>query len=79
MRKLGLLCICLLLACIVRSQCETQNLAFKAGERVTYDLYFNWKFVWVKAGTAQMHISDTKYHGKPAYRTFLQTKGKLFQ
>ena len=75
MRKLGLLCMCLLLACIVRAQCETQNLAFKAGERVTYDLYFNWKFVWVKAGTAQMQISDTKYHGKPAYRTFLQTKG----
>lgn len=74
-KKLGLLCMCLLLACIVRAQCETQNLAFNAGEKVTYDLYFNWKFVWVKAGTAQMQISNTKYHGKPAYRTFLQTKG----
>lgn len=75
MKRLGLLYVCLLLACIVRAQCETRNLAFKAGEKVTYDLYFNWKFVWVKAGTAQMHISDISYHGKPAYRTFLQTKG----
>ena len=41
----------------VKAQCEATNEAFKSGEHVMYDLYFNWKFVWIKA-----------YHSKPAYR-----------
>ena len=31
------------------AQCEAKNDAFQSGEHVMYDLYFNWKFVWVKA------------------------------
>ena len=34
------------------AQCEAKNDAFQTGEHVMYDLYFNWKFVWVKAGLA---------------------------
>lgn len=60
---------------VVQAQCETENKAFKAGESLTYDLYFNWKFVWVKAGTAHMKIENTTYRGEPAYKTYLQTKG----
>ena len=30
------------------AQCEAKNDAFQSGEHVMYDLYFNWKFVWVK-------------------------------
>ena len=36
------------------AQCEAKNDAFKSGEHVMYDLYFNWKFVWVKAGLASL-------------------------
>lgn len=75
MKRIGLLCICLLFVWVAKAQCETENKAFRAGENVTYDLYFNWKFVWVKAGTAQMSITETTYDNEPAYRTFLQTKG----
>lgn len=75
MKRIILLCLCMLAAWSVRAQYEAENKAFKAGERVTYDLYFNWKFVWVKAGTAEMAIHNTTYHGEPAYRTYLQTKG----
>lgn len=75
MKRIILLCLCMLVAWSVRAQYEAENKAFKAGERVTYDLYFNWKFVWVKAGTAEMAIHNTTYHGEPAYRTYLQTKG----
>lgn len=74
-KRLGLLCISLLLSWVAQAQCEAVNTAFKAGERLTYDLYFNWKFVWVKAGTAEMKITDTTYHRIPSYRTYLQTKG----
>lgn len=40
-----------------------------------YDLYFNWKFVWVKAGTAYMNTTQTIYQGKPALKTYLITRG----
>ena len=36
------------------AQCEAKNDAFQSGEHVMYDLYFNWKFVWVKAGIASL-------------------------
>ena len=36
------------------AQCGIENTAFKSGEFLAYDLYFNWKFVWVKVGTASM-------------------------
>lgn len=58
-----------------RAQCASDNTAFKSGETLAYDLYFNWKFVWVKAGTASMNITQTVYKGKPAYRTYLITRG----
>ena len=38
----------------VSAQCTFRNTAFKSGEFLTYNLYYNWKFVWVKAGTASM-------------------------
>ena len=29
------------------AQCGIANTAFKSGESLTYDLYFNWKFIWM--------------------------------
>ena len=57
------------------SQCTFRNTAFKAGEFLSYNLYYNWKFVWVKAGTASMYTVDSTYKGKKAYRTSLTTRG----
>lgn len=50
------------------AQCEAKNDAFKSGEQVMYELYFNWKFVWVKAGIASLTTFSTTYHDQPAYR-----------
>ena len=50
------------------AQCEAKNDAFQSGEHVMYDLYFNWKFVWVKAGLASLTTNATTYHSQPAYR-----------
>lgn len=58
-----------------RAQCTYKNTAFKAGEFLSYNLYYNWKFVWVKAGTASMYTVQSTYHGKPAYRASLITRG----
>lgn len=59
----------------VSAQCTFRNTAFKSGEYLAYNLYYNWKFVWVKAGTASMSTIQTTYKGKPAYRGSLVTRG----
>lgn len=59
---------------VASAQCTMKNEAFKGGETINYNLYFNWKFIWVKAGTANMTTTETTHSGKPAYRTSLVTK-----
>lgn len=59
----------------VSAQCTFRNTAFKSGEFLTYNLYYNWKFVWVKAGNASMSIVQSTHNGKPAYRGSLITRG----
>lgn len=57
------------------AQCSSNNTAFQSGETLIYDLYFNWKFVWIKVGTASMNTTRTTYGGQPALRSYLITKG----
>lgn len=58
-----------------KAQCSSTNTSFQSGETLMYDLYFNWKFVWVKVGTASMNITRSVYNGQPAYRSYLITRG----
>ena len=62
-------------AASTQAQCAFHNDAFKSGEFLTYNLYYNWQFVWVKAGTASMSIVQSVYGGKQAYRGSLITRG----
>ena len=57
------------------AQFEAKNDAFQTGEHVMYDLYFNWKFVWVKAGLASLTTNATTYHSEPAFRINLLALG----
>lgn len=74
--------LCLSLMLIVGSlmpprataQCGAVNTAFKSGETLQYKLYFNWKFIWVNAGSATLTIRQSKYQGKNVYRTHLITR-----
>jgi len=58
-----------------KAQCTFKNTAFQSGEFLTYNLYYNWKFVWVKAGNASMYTVLSRYGGQPAYRCSLTTRG----
>lgn len=49
--------------------------SFQSGEILQYNLYYNWSFVWVKAGTATMSITNSSYNGTPAYKTRLLMRG----
>lgn len=59
----------------VFAQCSSENTAFKSGETLIYDLYFNWQFVWIKVGSASMNTTQTVYNGRPAWRSYLITRG----
>ena len=59
----------------LKAQCTAENLAFSAGEDLSYKLYFNWKFIWVTVGSANMSIKNTSYQGHDTYQCDLITRG----
>ena len=77
MKKNGLLLLLFLCACLpmgTSAQCPMSNTAFQAGETLTYELFFNWKFIWLKAGTASLTTTDCTWNGTEAYKSELITK-----
>lgn len=56
------------------AQCPIADYSFQSGERLVYDLYFNWKFVWIKCGSATYTMKASNYKGKSAYRNDLLFK-----
>ena len=52
---------------LLAQQCEVANTAFKEGESVRYDLYFDWGIIWKKVGYATFSTEKTVYEGQPAY------------
>lgn len=75
MNRLKTTLLLTLLSLYTLAQCPLKNTAFSAGEDLQYQLYFNWKFIWIKAGTANLNISSATFEGKPAFRCHLITKG----
>ncbi len=73
--KKAVACLVLALAPLAATaQCGIENKAFQSGEFLYYDLFFNWKFIWVKVGTASMSTVMSSYEGQPAYRASLITR-----
>lgn len=52
--------------------CQTDNIAFQAGEKIVYKLYYNWNFVWLSAGEVTFTVNDTgeSYHVAVRGRTY---------
>lgn len=72
-RLRGLFC-CLLLtmsAWQVRAQ-----FPFKAGEKINYELVYQWGLIWASAGTATFSVEDTLIDGVQHYR--FQGSGKSY-
>lgn len=68
------LCLCFLMGGIVTyAQCGAENNAIKAGETLSYELKFNWKFIWINAGWAKMTVNNDTYMGRPCLKTDLQS------
>jgi len=77
MRKTAyiLLLLTMLIPASLKAKCPLENNAFSSGEFLSYNLYFNWKFVWVKVGSATLSTVSSKYHGQQAFRSSLLTRG----
>ena len=73
MKKLviGILCSIWLGVLSASAQCVAKNEAIQPGERLTYELKFNWKFIWVSAGEARMDLLPVTYEGMSCYQTTL--------
>lgn len=52
----------------VQAQCTAENKAFNPGEKIIYDLYYNWAFLWKKVGHASLTTTAATYDNQPAYR-----------
>ncbi len=75
-KNLCAIIICALTAIMpATAQCPLRNTAFNAGETLRYQLYFNWQFVWLKAGTASLEVRDATYKGNSCLKASLITKG----
>ena len=61
------------IATLTMQPLQAQTATMRAGEVINYELYFNWKFVWKKVGTARFSVRDTRYEGRQAYRIDLET------
>ena len=56
------------------SQQHYKNTAFRDGEKLEYKLYFNWKFIWLTAGTASMSVTKEHFKNHEAYKCALITR-----
>ena len=45
----------------VSGQCIDKIKTFKPGEKITYDAYYNWGFIWIHAGDVQFTINQKTY------------------
>ena len=64
-----------MLPALKAQNCEVENNAFKAGESVRYDLYFDWGIIWKKVGYATFTTNMTTYENQPAYDIRLMAVG----
>ena len=49
------------------SQCGARNTTFKVGEEISYDIFYNWGFIWLNAGWVDFKVKETIYQGKSVY------------
>jgi len=58
------------------SQCEIKNKTFKNNEFVKYQVYYNWGFIWIKAGEVTFLAKDTTINNVELWK-FIST-GKSY-
>lgn len=50
-----------------KSQCQLNNISFSFGEKITYQVYYNWAFIWLSAGEVYFQVKDKKIDNRAVY------------
>ena len=59
------------------SQCVQNELSFKAGEKITYEVAYNWGFIWVDAGEVYFKTDTIIIKGKNCFQ--FESIGKSYK
>ncbi len=51
----------------LKSQCKPQVWSFKSGEKLNYDIVYNWGFIWVDAGKVEFKARTERLDGQNVY------------
>jgi hypothetical protein len=51
----------------IRGQCVKEVNSFQPGEKLYYDAYYNWGFIWIHAGDLSFTVSNKEYKSKQVY------------
>jgi hypothetical protein len=49
------------------TQCFTENTTFKPGEKISYEVYYNWGVIWLNAGWVTFEVGEKMFDEKRAY------------
>ncbi len=55
----------------INAQCKVRNTAFASGEKIQYDLYFNYGIINARAGKGSLSVTEANYRGINAYKTVM--------
>lgn len=61
-------CILILVPLLTKAQCLSKITSFKEGEKVTYQIYYNWGIIWVAAGEAIFTTEKSTFANKTVYK-----------
>jgi len=51
----------------IAAQCFKENYAFSVGEKIEYEAYYNWGFIWLNAGFVEFDVKAGSYLNQPVY------------
>ena len=66
--------------------CDAENNAFQAGEKIEYELYYNWGLLWIPAGYVTFNVKDRDEHIEvtaigstfPSYDSFYKVRDTFY-
>ena len=67
MQRFLLIIISLYFAGNCFSQCYLNDSAYKVGEVIEYEVYYNWGFIWLNAGWVRFQVKPAQYNNRDCY------------
>ncbi len=61
----------------LEGQCFSNNFAFQAGEKITYNVAYNWHFIWINAGQVEFEVKNADFMGRDVYH--FKARGTTFR